>query len=106
MKTTILDPQVDAELDDAAAWYDEQKEGLGAEFLDAISAAVDTVRRLPRAFPIFKNTSIRKFVLRRFPYVIFYEEFQLHISIYAVAHAKRKPGYWLGRVKDAGASEE
>lgn len=41
-----------------------------------------------------------QFVMRRFPYVIFYEEFHATISIYAIAHAKRKPGYWLGRLKD------
>jgi toxin ParE1/3/4 len=44
--------------------------------------------------------------MRRFPYVIFFEEFQAHISIYAFAHAKRKPGYWLERAAGEGRQDE
>lgn len=106
MKFIIIDPEAQAELDSAAQWYDERKAGLGAEFLDGVAEAVATVQKLPSVFPLFRNTTIRKYVMKRFPYVIFYEEFHAHISIYAIAHAKQKPGYWLQRTGGDDQADE
>jgi toxin ParE1/3/4 len=97
MKPIVTDPEVHAELDAAARWYDDQKEGLGALFLDAVTEAVAATQKYPKAFPLFRDTGIRKYVMRRFPYVIFFEEGHTHIFIYAFAHSKRRPGYWLQR---------
>jgi toxin ParE1/3/4 len=97
MKTIITDPDAQAELEKAAEWYEQRREGLGAEFLDGIAEAIVTIQRMPKVFPLFQNTTIRKYVMHRFPYLIFYEELPNQIWIYAFAHSKRKPGYWLSR---------
>jgi toxin ParE1/3/4 len=40
---------------------------------------------------------VRKFTLHRFPFVIFYQEHAAKIQVLAVAHARRRPGYWKTR---------
>ena len=60
MKTILTDPEAQAELEAAADWYEQQKVGLGAEFLDGIEKAMVAVQKHPKAFPLFQNTSIRK----------------------------------------------
>jgi toxin ParE1/3/4 len=100
MKGLITHPEAQAELEAAADWYEQQEEGLGTEFLTAIEKALEAIQRSPKVFSPFKNTSIRKHVLRRFPYVIFYQELRENLWILAFAHGKRKPGYWLRRTTE------
>ena len=106
MKAIITDPEAQAELEAAADWYEMQKDGLGGEFLDGVEQTIIAIRRCPKAFPLFRNTSIRKHVMQRFPYLIFYEEFDAHLWIYAFAHSKRRPGYWLKRVEEKKTDDE
>jgi toxin ParE1/3/4 len=84
MKPILTDSEAMAELEAAANWYEERKEGLGAEFLNGVAEATAAIQKYPKAFPLFRDTGIRKYVMRRFPYIIFFEEFQAHISIYAL----------------------
>jgi toxin ParE1/3/4 len=44
--------------------------------------------------------------MQRFPYIIFYEELDAHLWIYAFAHSKRRPGYWLKRVEEKKTDDE
>jgi hypothetical protein len=58
MKTIITDPEAQAELEAAAQWYEERKEGLGAEFLDGVAEATAAIQKYPKAFPLFRDTGI------------------------------------------------
>ncbi|MGH6630205.1 MAG: type II toxin-antitoxin system RelE/ParE family toxin, partial [Burkholderiales bacterium] len=51
----------------------------------------------PELYPLYKKTPLRKCVIAPFPYLIFYRETDRHISIVAVAHGRRRPGYWRKR---------
>ena len=101
MKDILIDPEAEAELNSAAEWYEQRKDGLGVEFLDEIGEATTAIRRHPKAFPLFRDTAIRKFVVRRFPYIIFFEDMESYIWVYAFAHEKRKPGYWMKRIEES-----
>jgi hypothetical protein len=50
MKTILTDSEAQAELEAAAGWYEQQKDGLGGEFLDGVEQAIVAIRRCPRAF--------------------------------------------------------
>ena len=52
---------------------------------------------MPRAFSPYGSEGLRRFVLPRFPYSIFYYEREEDVWIAAVAHHKRQPDYWAGR---------
>ena len=77
--------------------------GLGLEFFDAVDAAVSLVLDLPRTgervrrMPV--ESPVRRVAVKRFPYQVFYLETPSEIRILAVAHDRRKPGYWKTRLK-------
>jgi toxin ParE1/3/4 len=97
-----LHPEARAELRSAALWYDEQRPGLGDEFITEISAALQRVGDGPESYPGWPGTRagdpvIRKATVQRFPYVIAFEKHARHSLVLAIAHAKRRPLYWLTR---------
>ena len=97
-----LHPEARAELRSAALWYDERRPGLGDEFISEVSAALDRIGDAPESYPPWPRTRvaspmIRKATIQRFPYVIAFEEHEQHLLVLAVAHAKRRPLYWLAR---------
>jgi toxin ParE1/3/4 len=97
MKTVIFHQEAEAELTAAIAYYEERRAGLGTEFQEAAEEAVDRIARMPRAFPPHGDQGLRKYVLRRFPYTIFYLELDEVVWVAAVAHQRRRPGYWAHR---------
>jgi hypothetical protein len=77
---------------------------LGDEFISAISASLDRVSDAPESYPTWPGTRaegplIRKATTQRFPYVIAFEKHEHHVLVLAIAHAKRRPLYWLTRAK-------
>ncbi|MFW5711342.1 MAG: type II toxin-antitoxin system RelE/ParE family toxin [Spirochaetota bacterium] len=85
------------ELDEAIAYYNSQRTGLGDEFLLEILRLLDRIGEFPEAWhPISKN--VRRCRLRQFPYGILYQVRKSTILIIAVAHLHRKPFYWQDRV--------
>jgi plasmid stabilization system protein ParE len=99
-----LHPEARAELRSAALWYDERRPGLGDEFIAEVSAAFDRVADAPESYPAWpgkraEGPLIRKATTQRFPYVIAFEKHERHVLVLAVAHAKRRPLYWLTRAE-------
>ena len=99
-----LHPEARAELRSAALWYDERRTGLGDAFIAEVSATLDRIGNAPESYPAWPGTRavdplIRKAILQRFPYLIAFEKHQEHVFVLAVAHAKRRPLYWLSRTK-------
>lgn len=89
-------PEAEAELAEAFDWYEEQLPGLGSEFLISVDAAVHAVTRNPLQFAkIHKN--IRRTLLHRFPYGIFYLVEKNRIAVLAFFHVKRNPKRWQKR---------
>ena len=98
-----LHPEARAELRSAALWYDERRPGLGDEFIAEVSATLDRIGDAPESYPPWPRTRaadpvIGKATTKRFPYVIAFEKHEKHVLVLAVAHAKRRPLYWLTRV--------
>jgi toxin ParE1/3/4 len=97
-KPLVVLPEATAEIEDAARWYQARRLGLGIEFATAVDRALNEISKHPLRWPRWLATSrYRRSVLRRFPYVIFYEIRQHTLEIVAVAHARRRPGYWIRR---------
>jgi hypothetical protein len=100
LKAAVFHREATAELDEAIARYENQRPGLGLDFLLSIEQATLRIQRNPSAFPLHENTTLRRYVLMRFPYSIFYQEMPDCIWIAAIAHQKRRPGYWKSRVME------
>lgn len=87
----------DAELLAAAVFYAEHASRQVAEsFLDEFDYAVSLLREYPQLGNPWRGRT-RRFPLRRFPYSLVYYETGTRLRILAVAHQRRKPGYWSGR---------
>jgi len=98
MKPAVLAPGAQAELEGAAEWYEGRREGLALRFLSHVDHALTAIEETPSAFPRWEHDPrFRKFVLQRFPYLVFYRELRDRIEIVAIAHGAREPGYWLKR---------
>jgi toxin ParE2 len=85
------------ELDNAVAWYNEQAEGLGQEFLDEL----DRVVRRVLSFPLYCSeieVGIRRCLIARFPYGLIYGIDGDTIVVIAVAHLHRRPRHWIDRI--------
>jgi toxin ParE1/3/4 len=98
-----LAPEVLDEIDEAMAWYDKRRLGLGDELLTEVEHALDQVESRPRSFPrlcdVPEDLTVRRAQLDRFPFaLVFLELREGHVRVVALAHMKRRPGYWLGRV--------
>ena len=85
------------ELNRAAAYYEEQRDGLGLDLLSEVEKVTQRIGQNPKLHAVYKDTPCRKAVVARFPFNVFYQELDDVVWIVAVAHAKRKPDYWIGR---------
>jgi toxin ParE1/3/4 len=97
MKPVVLHSQARAELDEAMAFYERQKAGLGLELQAEIEQAIARIQQTPQLGPPYKTTEFRYQVLRRFPYVIYCTELEQVLWVVAIAHGRRRPGYWRRR---------
>lgn len=101
-KPIRTEPEADAELLEAARWYERRRRGLGTKFVAAIAAAVELIQRNPEggnAVPGVASTlHARRLMLRRFPYSVVFLELETEIRILAFAHHRRHPDYWRARL--------
>jgi toxin ParE1/3/4 len=97
VKAVVFHPDAEAEFHAAVAWYEEQREGLGADLLAEVEKAIERIQENPHLFPRQNDLGIRKCLVRRFPYTIFYLEIDEAIWVAAVAHQRRRPSYWVRR---------
>jgi plasmid stabilization system protein ParE len=84
------------ELRDAVAYYDDLRDGLGAEFLVEFREGVRAIQQTPDAWALVSRRSRRR-QLSRFPYGLIYQVGHDEILVIAVMHLRRRPGYWLDR---------
>ena len=103
MSVVRLSPEAVDELAEAAVWYRARRPGLELEFLAEVERILPVIRDSPASFPRLLDLPvdlvIRRALLPRFPYAVIFMDLQTEIRVLAVAHAKRRPGYWLDRVE-------
>jgi plasmid stabilization system protein ParE len=87
-----------AELIAAGKYYNQQVPGLGIEFADEVEAGVRNVMAAPHAWRIIED-EVRRYLVRRFPYGLYYTIEGSVIVIWAVKHLHRDPDYWQERRK-------
>ncbi|MGH7566798.1 MAG: type II toxin-antitoxin system RelE/ParE family toxin [Gemmatimonadota bacterium] len=82
----------------AVEWYEEQLPGLGADFFDAVAETTTRIQAHPEiGAPTSAGKRTRRVLVPRFPYQVVYQPMADQIVIVAIAHLKRRPGYWTNR---------
>jgi plasmid stabilization system protein ParE len=96
--------RAEAEIREAATWYENQRRDLGRQFLQAVRQAFELLERDPHQFAKLETTSqrdlFRRLFVAGFPYLIVYEIVETDVFVYAVAHASRRPNYWKRRKRE------
>jgi toxin ParE1/3/4 len=99
MKLVVLH-EASEELSVAAEWYEKERVGLGADLLAEAARGLKKVAENPTTWPLVPRSRIvRRFLLTRFPYVVYYVIEGGHVRVFAFGHTSRRPGYWQGRLK-------
>lgn len=100
-----LHPAAEAELLEAALWYEERVSGLGEDLVAEVSHWLDALPETVNSWPRWPDAPrleppIRRTLLGRFPFALAYRAYSDRVWIVAVAHTRRRPFYWLRRVED------
>lgn len=85
------------EFEEAAVWYDNQRLGLGDEFMAEIEQAIANAAVAPQRFPVVFG-DIRRTVARRFPFSVYFRVRAAAMVVLAVFHGRRNPAIWQRRV--------
>jgi len=96
MHNLVIKPFAELDATDAANWYNLKRDGLGNEFLLALEAKVNAIRRNPKQF-IIVYKGIRRAFTERFPYGVFFIIENDVVYIIAIVHSSRSPKIWKKR---------
>jgi toxin ParE1/3/4 len=95
-RPVLLDPEAETDIEAAAAWYDAQRPGLGVEFTSEVRRILALLEATPETFPLVLQ-DIRRVLLRRFPYEVFYVVGPQQVTVIACMHGHRDPATWQTR---------
>jgi plasmid stabilization system protein ParE len=84
------------EAEAAERWYRERNDTAATRFRRELDRVVELIAERPEAAPPYIGNT-RRFLLRRFPFFVVYRVYDGRIQVVAVAHARRRPGYWIQR---------
>ena len=103
MKPSRLSREALEELFEAAERYESKQPGLADRFMEDVNERLTLIREFPASFPVLRASppgfEIRRALLQTFPYALVFLELETEIRIVAVAHHRRRPNYWLSRVR-------
>lgn len=96
-RTLVLRPAAEEDIAEARDWLEDQREGLGGEFLDEVHEAFARIRESPELYaPEYKP--VRRAPTRRFSYIVYYRTLgEEEVEVIAVQHASRHPRRWRSR---------
>ena len=94
----IVRPHAEADIDDAAGWYEAEQAGLGSRFLLDVELVLERAAEAPLQFPEFLP-GVRRALLHSFPYAVYLKPTEQTVIIVAVLHLSRNPTIWHQRTK-------
>jgi plasmid stabilization system protein ParE len=89
-------PASEEEIEEAFHWYFARSPFAADAFRTEVIAAIDSLAEDPLMWPA-DDEEVRYYILHRFPYTIHYEVIGSDVTVLAVAHQRRRPGYWQDR---------
>lgn len=92
-----LRPEAEQDLVEAATWYEVNQPGLGQQFLDEVQETLSSISEQPLAYTLVYR-SVRRALLSRFPFGVFYVMSDPTLIVVAVLHGSRHPHSWKGRL--------
>ena len=94
-------PEARQDLIETRQWYDLRQAGFGTVFARAFADAIERMQAQPLSYPAVVG-SIRRVILQRFPYAIYFRVETDEIVVLAV-HSRQDPGRWRERIPPTNA---
>ena len=94
----IVRPLAEADLEDAARWYEDERAGLAERFLSDVNRTFARIRERPLQFPAVSG-DVRRALLHTFPYAVYFRVLDEIVIVLAVLHLRRNPKVWRGRAR-------
>lgn len=79
------------------AWYAARDTEIGARFLGEVDHVLTRMSRGPNQFPLVHGESVRRALLRHFPYAVYFRTDATHATVLAVVHQRRDEAFWKNR---------
>ena len=87
----------------AGDWYEERRPGLALKFAADVGRALDVIGEAPFTWALWpgvrRDVKVRRFLLSAFPFAVAYVVQRDRVVVLAVAHTRRRPDYWIKRIK-------
>ncbi len=96
MRKLVSRLQAQLDVEEAASWYESLRPGLGLRFLEEIDYVLKRVTAAPFQFPTI-HPGIRRALLQRFPYSVYFMAGHEEVEVMAVLHQHRRPDTWRSR---------
>lgn len=93
MTEVVLRVRAERDIQTAYNWYEEQQPGLGEEYLLSLQKRLEAIRKFPESCPVVYR-GVRRAMLARFPYLVFYIPRSDRIVVLAILHMSRDPAKW------------
>jgi len=94
----IVRPLAEADLEDAARWYEAERVGLAGRLLSDVDRTFSRIAERPLQFPLVAG-DVRRALLHTFPYAVYFRPSDDAVVVLAVLHLRRNPKVWRGRVR-------
>jgi plasmid stabilization system protein ParE len=94
----IVRPLAEADLEDAARWYEDERAGLAARFLDDVDRTFARILERPLQFPTVAG-DVHRALLHTFPYAVYFRASHEIVTVLAVLHLRRNRKVWRTRVR-------
>jgi plasmid stabilization system protein ParE len=89
-------PEAFREVEEAQSWYENRSYLAAAGFLHELSIALRRVADAPHRYPVALHGT-RRILMERFPFSVVFRSTDDQVVVVAIAHQKRRPGYWTSR---------
>jgi plasmid stabilization system protein ParE len=101
MTPVVVRRLAEADIEKAKAWYARDDHQLGLQFVQEVNRTVERISALPDQFPEVAR-GVRRALLHRFPYAIYFVRREALASVIAVLHQHQRPQGWKPRMKLEG----
>jgi plasmid stabilization system protein ParE len=98
-RRVIIKRLAERDLRDAREWYEDQRDGLGDEFIEEFGETVRAIQALPGRFKV-EEAGYRRALVRRFPYRVVFRFDDERVVVIGVYHSHRDPRRWQKRITD------
>jgi toxin ParE2 len=89
-----IEERAEAEARAAFLWYQARNPRAAERFQASVEECIDAIAEAPERYPELEPGVRRRLVFHRFPYAVLYRVLDEEVQVVAVAHLRRRPGYW------------